>query len=71
MDVIERAWDQERVFFVSFYAKSALSDLAAGLAILRDMAGKRAKSQREKKAGPLRHWQQIKRKDGGGTQNRI
>ena len=55
MDVIERAWDQERGFFVSFYAKSALSDLAAGLVILRDMAGKRAKSQREKKAGPLRH----------------
>lgn len=37
------------------FSKSALSDLAAGLAILRDMAGKRAKHQQEKKAGPLRH----------------
>lgn len=39
----------------TLFTKSALSDLAAGLAILRDTAGKRAKSQQEKKAGPLRH----------------
>lgn len=34
--------------------KSALSDVAAGLRIQRTMAGKRAKSHREKKAGQLR-----------------
>lgn len=39
----------------ALYAKSALSDLAAGLAILRDMAGKRAKHLQEKKTSPLRH----------------
>lgn len=39
----------------TLFTKSALSDLAAALAVLRDEAGKRAKSQQEKKASPLRH----------------